>query len=140
MRRIRHANIQRKREYNATVSARSFNSPYLQVYPDVGNITNASLTYSGDILADLESGRGHLAAVHLKETIPGVFREVPYGTGHVNFPAVAAKSLLLGVRMFVGEFWYTGEANWRKVLQQNNTFLREALREGEKLYNQDLMI
>jgi len=28
---------------------------------------------------------GHIAAMHLKETLPGKFREIPYGTGHVDF-------------------------------------------------------
>ena len=102
-------------------------SPYLQIYPDIGNITNASVLYGTNVLEDLESGRGHIVAVHLKETKPGIFREVPYGTGNVDFPAAVAKSLQLGVRMFVGEFWYLGEKNWRDTLRQNNAFLREAI-------------
>lgn len=114
----------------------AINSPYLQVYPDIGNITNAALQYGTDVLEDLECGRGHLSAVHLKETSPSIFREIPYGSGHVNFPAAAAKSLQLGVRMFVGEFWYTGEANWRELLQKNNDFLREELRQAELIYQQ----
>ena len=70
-------------------------SPFLQAYPDIGNITNASLKYSTDVIADLESGRGHLVALHLKETKPGIFREVPYGQGHVDFDAAAASALAL---------------------------------------------
>jgi L-ribulose-5-phosphate 3-epimerase UlaE len=27
----------------------------------------------------------HISALHLKETVSGKFREVPYCTGHVNF-------------------------------------------------------
>ena len=64
------------------------NSPYLGVYPDMGNITNAAVSYHTDVLKDIRRGAGHLVAVHLKETVPGVFREVPFGTGHVDFPAV----------------------------------------------------
>ncbi|MFV0350744.1 MAG: TIM barrel protein, partial [Oscillospiraceae bacterium] len=100
------------------------NSPYLQVYPDIGNTTNASLVYKTDVLADLRSGTGHIYAVHLKETVPGVYREVPYGTGHVDFKGAVATALELGVRMFVGEFWYTGEEDWRGILKGNNAFLR----------------
>lgn len=51
-------------------------SPYLNVYPDIGNLTNAACTYKNDVLEDLRLGQGHLAAMHLKETVPGVFREV----------------------------------------------------------------
>lgn len=100
-------------------------SPYLQVYPDVGNITNAAVAAGKDVLDDMETGRGHLAAVHLKETIPGVFREVPYGTGHVDFSAVIAKSMSLGVRRYLAEFWYDPKKDWRDILRGNNVFLRE---------------
>ncbi len=102
-------------------------SPYLQVYPDSGNITNAALQYKTSVLDDLETGRGHLSAVHLKETKPGIYREVPYGQGHVDFAALSIKAFKLGVRMFVGEFWHVGENNWKEVLKANNQFLRDNL-------------
>ena len=92
------------------------NSPYLGVYPDVGNITNAAVSYGTDVLADIRSGIGHLDAVHLKETVPGVFREVPFGTGHVDFPAVIKELWNAGVRRYVTEFWYTGNPEWKKDL------------------------
>ena len=106
---------------------RRIDSPWLQVYPDMGNITNAAKSEGGDPAADLESGRGRIAALHLKETVPGVFREVPYGAGHVDFAAACAKARDLGVGLFVGEFWHTGEANWRGIIADNNRFLRERL-------------
>ena len=61
------------------------NSPFLQVYPDLGNITNASVIYNSQVCDDIETGRGHIVAMHLKETVPAVYREVSYGTGHVDF-------------------------------------------------------
>ena len=109
------------------------NSPYLQVYPDIGNITNAAREYGTSVTRDLESGNGHIAALHLKETVPGVFREVPYGTGHVDFPAAVKTALSLGVLMFVGEFWYLGEEDFKSTLKNNNDFLREAISQGEAL-------
>ena len=112
---------------------RRFPSPYLQVYPDIGNITNAALLYGSPVSADLEQGAGHIAALHLKETKPGVYREVPYGTGHVDFTAASTGALRLGVRLFVGEFWYTGAENWREVLKENNRFLRKVLDTGLSL-------
>lgn len=60
-------------------------SAYLNVYPDLGNITNAAVTYGKPVNNDLETGRGKLVAMHLKETVPGKFREIPFGTGHVDF-------------------------------------------------------
>ncbi len=83
-------------------------SPYLGVYPDSGNLTNAALTSGGSVLGDLYAGRGHIVALHLKETVPGVFREVPFLTGHVDFPAVIERAWSLGIRRYVTEMWYVG--------------------------------
>lgn len=111
----------------AMEQVRRVDSPWLQVYPDVGNLTNAAVAAKDSVERDLACGRGHLAAVHLKETVPGVFRKVPFGTGHVDFVSSAAVALELGVRTFVGEFWYTGAEDWQQDLRSANDFLREKL-------------
>lgn len=103
----------------------SFKSPWLSVYPDSGNITNAAGAEIRDILKDLEAGAGHLAAMHLKETIPGRFREIPYGAGHVPFREIIKKARELEVRRFVAEFWYKGESDWKEKLAANRSFLIE---------------
>lgn len=95
-------------------------SMYLGVYPDIGNITNAAKTYGTDVLEDLRLGKGHLAAMHLKETTPGVFREVPFGQGHVDFKSAIETAWELGVRKYVTEFWYTGNPEWKKDLAEAN--------------------
>ena len=101
-------------------------SPYLGVYPDVGNITNAAKLYNTDVLEDLRSGKGHIVAVHLKETVPGKYREIPYGTGHVDFESVIKTSWELGVRRFVTEFWYVKGVtqDWKAELDSANKFIR----------------
>ncbi len=81
-------------------------SNYLQIYPDIGNMTNASLSYDTDPIEDLKIGRGHLLALHLKETCPGHYREIPYGSGHVNFEDAIRTAWDLGIRRYVTEFWY----------------------------------
>ena len=110
---------------------RQVDSPYLGVYPDSGNITNAALLYAGDVADDLETGRGHIVAVHLKDTVPGKYREIPVGTGHVDFQKIVDKSWQLGVRRFVGEFWYDPQTDWREELQKANDFLRSYLDKAE---------
>jgi L-ribulose-5-phosphate 3-epimerase len=102
---------------------KKINSPYLKVYPDCGNITNAAKQYGGDELADLRSGEGSIAALHLKETLPGKFREIPYGTGHVNFEGVISTALSMNVRIFVTEFWYTGESDYRSSIRASKDFI-----------------
>lgn len=93
----------------AMAYVKDVNSPYLQVYPDLGNLTNAALLYGTAVTEDLETGAGHLVAAHIKETRPGAYRDIPFGTGHVNFEACVGKAWDLGVRRFVTELWYTDE-------------------------------
>lgn len=106
---------------------KTVHSPYLQIYPDTGNMTNAALTYQSNVLDDLIAGKGHIAAVHLKETIPGKFREIPYGTGHVSFHEIASLALSLGVQRFLAEFWYVDGQDWEHELQTAAVFLRQHL-------------
>ena len=93
------------------------NSPYLKIYPDSGNLTNAAVNYKNDVIEDFELGRSHVVSLHMKETVPGKFREIPYGTGHVDFVAFAEKAWDMGVRKFVTEFWYVGNPNWKEDLK-----------------------
>lgn len=90
------------------------NSPYLGIYPDGGNLTNAAKLYGTDVLEDLETGRGHLVALHLKETVPGKYREIPFLTGHVDFPGLIQKAWELGVRRYVTEMWDVGRPTWKE--------------------------
>lgn len=103
------------------------NSPYLNVYPDAGNITNAAVTYGTDVLEDLRSGEGHIVAVHLKETVPGKFREIPFGTGHVNFRDMIHTAYSMGVRRYVTEFWYVGNPEWKKDLDFARSMMGDLL-------------
>lgn len=100
------------------------NSPYLQIYPDIGNLTNAEKLYGANVAQDMKKGEGHIVALHLKETKPGHYREIPYGSGHVDFGAAAACAWAQGVRLYTGEFWHLGEADWENTLAENGRFLR----------------
>ena len=87
-------------------------SPYLGVYPDLGNLTNASFLYGKSVTDDLATGRGHLLAAHCKETVAGAYREIPFGTGTTDWEALD-ECVKQGVRRYVAEFWYVGSENWR---------------------------
>lgn len=108
---------------------KKINSVYLNVYPDIGNITNAAKTYGTNVLDDLKKGAGHVVAMHLKETVPGVFREVPFGTGHVDFQAAIKTAWEIGIRKYVTEFWYTGNPEWKNDLQFANRMMSGILAE-----------
>jgi L-ribulose-5-phosphate 3-epimerase len=108
-------------------------SPYLGVYPDIGNLTNAAKLYGNSVLGDLQQGSGHLVAMHLKETLPGKYREIPFGTGHVDFEMAIQKAISLGVYRFVTELWYVGQERWledlRDAADMMKTILNRELRE-----------
>lgn len=63
-------------------------SPYLKVYPDVGNL---SAWTENDVCYELEKGINEIVAIHLKDTeavtdtYPGKFKDVPFGEGCVDF-------------------------------------------------------
>lgn len=103
------------------------NSPYLGVYPDIGNLKNASLIYNHSVNDDLRLGQGHIFASHLKETIPNHYREIEFGQGHTEFIDNIKVLKDLGVRMFTGEFWYVNNENWKEVCFEANKFLRNKL-------------
>jgi len=109
----------------------SVDSEYLGVYPDSGNLNNAALLYEQDVLEDLKTCRGHVVALHLKETVPGKYRDMMYGEGRVNFPAIIDAAWSIGVRKFVTEFWYQGKENWMEDLYTANRKMCALLDERE---------
>lgn len=107
-------------------------SPYLHVYPDCGNITNAAVSQGKDVLDDIDTGRGHMAAMHLKETKPGVFRDMLFGDGYVEFERIIPKAWEHGIRRYVTEFWYLGAEDWKKDLIESNRKMRAILDKQER--------
>ncbi len=106
---------------------KKIDSAYLGVYPDSGNLTNAAKTYGTDVLEDLRSGEGHIVALHLKETVPGKFREIPFGTGHVDFNSMITEAWKLGIRRYVTEMWYTGNPLWQEDIFQARKMMGDLL-------------
>lgn len=91
---------------NAMKYVKMIGSPYLQVYPDIGNIT----AMGKDVETDFDSGKGHIVAIHLKDTVPGKFRNIPYGAGTVDF--VSFFSILKKMEysgLLVAEMWATDD-------------------------------
>jgi hexulose-6-phosphate isomerase len=83
-------------------------SPWFQVYPDLGNLS----AWGNDVPAELAAGVGHMVAIHLKDTLrvtpnfAGQFRDVPFGTGCVDFVAAFRTLAKLNYRgCFLVEMW-----------------------------------
>lgn len=100
------------------------NSPYLGVYPDMGNLTNASFLYGVSVADDIATGRGHIFAAHCKETVAGVYRDMIFGTGTTDYEGALDELVSQGVRRFVAEFWYKGNPEWREETKEAAQFVR----------------
>lgn len=87
---------------------REIPSPYFKIYPDMGNLTN----FSRDVTAEFELGIAETVAIHVKETKPGIFKEVPFGTGQVQFVEIFSKLKELNYPgMFLIEMWADNSKN-----------------------------
>lgn len=103
---------------------RMFNSPYLGVYPDLGNVSNGSLISGVPVCEDIATGAGHIFAVHLKETVPGEYRDRMLGDGTTDYDGALSSLLPQGVRRFVCEVWCHGGDAWRDDLIATSRFAR----------------
>lgn len=88
-------------------------SPWLSVYADVGNL---SAWPENDVVHELMVGGDNISQIHLKETIKGtdvsepVFRDVPFGTGSVDFSTIFNTLDAMGyTNPFTIEMWHNAQ-------------------------------
>lgn len=104
-------------------------SPYLGIYPDIGNLKNAAVKYGTDVVEDLKLGKGHIFAAHLKETNPGIYRDMTFGTGgHTEYERCIKELKNQKVQIYTGEFWDHGEENYKEIIKNSYEFLSEKLK------------
>ena len=99
-------------------------SPYFCIYGDCGNSANFAQGDTPTALMDLASGKGRIAAMHLKDTLPGEYRFTPYGQGHVDFAQSIAMAKKLGVKLFTAELFYQPNTDYEAQARWVNNFLR----------------
>jgi L-ribulose-5-phosphate 3-epimerase len=111
----------------AMVFVDAFNSPWFQVYPDIGNLSEHRL----DVCAELELARGHMVGLHVKDTIPGEPRRVPFGQGTTPFVAAFQK---LAEMNFTGpvllEMWNDDSPDSLRIVQEAREWVTARMREG----------
>jgi L-ribulose-5-phosphate 3-epimerase UlaE len=108
-----------------------FHSPWFQLYVDIGNLAFAGY----DVVDELDASRGHIAAVHFKDTLRGQLRYVPLGEGEVPFVAACAKLAELGFQgPAVIELWTEAYPNALEIVTQANRWLRARIAEGWQAY------
>lgn len=78
------------------------NSPWLRLYPDIGNLAAAGYSPAEEIVL----AKGLLLGIHVKDSLPRIIRGVPFGKGIVpfreTFQALVQSNFwgLLGVEMW----------------------------------------
>ena len=113
--------------------AKLIESPFFCVYPDLGNLS----AWGNDVSAELRKGIAKIVAIHLKETLqvtkdfPGQFREVPFGTGCVDFVACFKTLAELSYRgPFLIEMWTEKSAEPIVEVAHARSWLLEQMRRG----------
>jgi L-ribulose-5-phosphate 3-epimerase/hexulose-6-phosphate isomerase len=109
-------------------------SPFLGVYPDVGNLTNASLIYGKSVADDIATGAGHIFAAHMKATKAGQYRDMLFGEGTTDYEGGLSQLVPQGVRRYVCEMWYLGSDSWQDDIAHASTFVRDKIDTALKTY------
>ncbi|MBS4208163.1 L-ribulose-5-phosphate 3-epimerase [Bacillus sp. FJAT-50079] len=109
-------------------------SPWLQVYPDIGNL---SAWPENNVGYELELGIDNIVAVHIKDTIkvsdnfPGKFKDVPWGEGDVDFLGTLKTLKRLNYNgTFLIEMWSEKEDDPVKAIQSAQEYLYPILEEA----------
>ena len=111
---------------NIMALCREIDSPFLQCYADIGNLTASNV----DVAWDLATAKHHIVGVHLKDTRPGIYRDVLFGEGTVNFHACLQALKNIGYSGFMtAEMWSYDKDAFHPYLKKANQFLREKLRD-----------
>ena len=107
-------------------------SPWIGVYPDIGNLTAWGL----DVDAELTRGIAYIVGVHVKETLrvtslfPGKFRDMAFGTGHVNFAGAFRTLERLGYAgPYLMEMWYR-DGDDEGSIRESASFVRTCFLKG----------
>ncbi|MEJ2413536.1 MAG: L-ribulose-5-phosphate 3-epimerase [Anaerolineales bacterium] len=114
-----------------------FDSPWFQTYTDLGNLIYAGV----DVVAQLDYVKGHIAALHVKDTLPGQLRYISPGEGAVPFVAAFEKLAEMGFQApVVLELWTEEYPDAVQLVERAGRFIRARLEEGWERYMSKLEI
>lgn len=109
-------------------------SPYLQVYPDLGNLSAWS---ENNPAYELEKGIDCITSIHLKDTLPvtkefpGQFRDVPFGEGCVDFLGLLKTVKRLEYDgTFLIEMWSENSQDFKQEIKKAKDYLYPKLKEA----------
>jgi L-ribulose-5-phosphate 3-epimerase len=110
-----------------------FNSPWFQTYTDLGNLIFAGV----DVVSQLEYVKGHIAALHVKDTLPGQLRYVSPGEGKVPFVDAFEKLAEIGFQApVVLELWTEDFPDAVEIVESAGKYIRARMDEGWGRYQE----
>ena len=113
---------------------KDINSPWLQIYPDIGNLT----AMNQDVERQLQACAGHIAAIHVKDTLEGAVRNIPFGEGKVDF--ISAFKVLKNVGFngpFLLEMWADDKKDNYEIIKFSREWIVAKLRQASYFMTDD---
>jgi L-ribulose-5-phosphate 3-epimerase len=102
-------------------------SPWMQLYPDLGNLVANGL----NIRSELTAGRGHFVGIHLKDARLGEYRRVPFGDGIVPFNDAFRELKDIGYRgPFLLEMWGEGWSDPVEIISHSRRWMVDRMIES----------
>lgn len=106
---------------------KNIKSPWLQLYADFGNL----IAMRQDAQKQLKTYIGNIAALHIKDTIEGVTRNISFGKGIVDFVSIftVLKDLNFKGPMIM-EMWADNNKDNAKIIGQARNWVIDKLKEA----------
>ncbi|MEZ4628840.1 MAG: TIM barrel protein, partial [Eubacteriales bacterium] len=105
-------------------------SPWLKIYPDLGNLCATG----HDIEKEFLLGMQDIVSIHLKDTLPGIVRDIAFGDGNVDF--VSFFRLLQREHysgLFVAEMWTDETPRSIQVARDARAFIADKIAQAQQL-------
>jgi L-ribulose-5-phosphate 3-epimerase UlaE len=99
-------------------------SPWLKIYPDLGNLCATGHEVEEEFLRGMQD----IVAIHLKDTLPGIVRDIAFGEGNVDFVsffALLSRENYSG--LFVAEMWTDETKNSIEAAKRARAFIAEKI-------------
>ncbi len=111
------------------------NSPWFQIYPDIGNIA----AHGYDLREELSRGYGHIVGIHVKDSRPGEPRRVSFGDGVVPFVDAFQKLAELDFNGPVMiEMWNDNRPDSMQLIAEARQWILDRMEEGGLVDNATL--
>ena len=105
-------------------------SPWLKIYPDLGNLCATG----HDIEKEFLLGMQDIVSIHLKDTLPGIVRDIAFGDGNVDF--VSFFRLLQREHysgLFVAEMWTDETPRSIQAAKDARAFIADKIAQAQQL-------